>query len=506
MIHMQSIKNSKNRPCKHFSDSSQQMGTGYLKNSHTGSEDLPNELEHVTSPSADNGTTSSTSSSTESEVEAPTHSTIDSAFMNTSFELCSVSPLKRHGKSKQTQAAEARRKILKTANVLLSKANQESTSFKICDKQDELLAKEDKEKVEHSDHLCLAINEKIQSVNRSTKIQLLTLILDSWSVEKAAQCFGVTKYQVKKARKMKEKGILLILEKKKGRALSEETKEFATNFYQDEEVTQVMPGKKDCISVSKNVHKQKHLVLYNFKELFSMFKTRYPSTTVGFSFFCSSIPKWCVLAGASGTHAVCVCTIHQNTKLLITALNTSEKYKDMMKLLVCSTDNKDCMIHRCSNCPSSDILRNHLLNIIGEYDDDTEITYKQWVTTDQSTLSQITTPVQEFVSVVINSLEKLTMHLYIAKSQSRYLRHLKNNIDSHTVILLVDFAENFAFTVQDEMQPYHSNSSQATLHPVCMYYRADGHLHCHSFCIISDDMDHDVSLVHQIQKEWIQHV
>ena len=68
-------------------------------------------------PSADNATTSNTSSSTESEVEAPTCSTIDSVLMNTSNELCSVSPLKRHGKSKQTQAAEARRKILKTANV-----------------------------------------------------------------------------------------------------------------------------------------------------------------------------------------------------------------------------------------------------------------------------------------------------------------------------------------------------------------------------------------------------
>ena len=49
--------------------------------------------------SADDATTSSTSSSTESEVEAPTHSIIDSAVINISFELCSVSPLERRGKS-----------------------------------------------------------------------------------------------------------------------------------------------------------------------------------------------------------------------------------------------------------------------------------------------------------------------------------------------------------------------------------------------------------------------
>ena len=86
---------------------------------------------------------------------------------------------------------------------------------------------------------------------------------------------------------MKEKEILPILEKKKGRALSEETTELVTNFYQDEEFTRVMLGKKDCISVSRNVHKQEHLVLCNLKELFRMFKTRYPSTTVVFSSFCS---------------------------------------------------------------------------------------------------------------------------------------------------------------------------------------------------------------------------
>jgi len=302
----------------------------------------------------------------------------------------------------------------------------------------------------------------------------------------------------------KEQGILPGPEKSKGRALSEETKELVINFYQDEEFSRILPGKKDSVSLGRNVHKQKHLVLCNLKELFSAFKTGYPSTQIGFSSFCSLRPKWCVLAGASGTHAVCVCTIHQNTKLLINALNSKEDYKDMMKLLVCSTENRDCMIRQCSECPSSDILKDHLFNIIGEYDD-TEITYKQWITTDRSTLAQMTTPVQEFVSVLIDNLEKLTSHSYIAKSQSSYLQQLKDNISANTAILLLDFVENFAFTIQDEIHSYHWNTSQATLHPVCVYHRVNDHPRCHSFCIISDDMDHDVSLVHQIQKEWIEH-
>jgi len=41
----------------------------------------------------------------------------------------------------------------------------------------------DKEKIQHSDQSCKAISEKIQSEDRITKLKLLTLILDSWSVE-----------------------------------------------------------------------------------------------------------------------------------------------------------------------------------------------------------------------------------------------------------------------------------------------------------------------------------
>ena len=40
----------------------------------------------------------------------------------------------------------------------------------------------------------------------------------------------------------------------------------------------------------------------------------------------------------------------------------------------------------------------------------------------------------------------------------------------------------------------------------CIIVFVDGYFHCHSFCIVSDGMYHDVSLVHQMQKECIQHV
>ena len=89
------------------------------------------------------------------------YSTMDPEVMNTSVELCFISrSLKRHCKSKQTQATEALSKLLKTAYILLSKVNHESISVKICDKQHDSITKKIKEKIEHSDQLCQAFSSE----------------------------------------------------------------------------------------------------------------------------------------------------------------------------------------------------------------------------------------------------------------------------------------------------------------------------------------------------------
>ena len=41
-----------------------------------------------------------------------------------------------------------------------------------------------------------------------------------------------------------------------------------------------MPWKKDYVSIERNVHVQKRLILSNLRELFVEFKTEYPSLKV----------------------------------------------------------------------------------------------------------------------------------------------------------------------------------------------------------------------------------
>ena len=84
-------------------------------------------------------------------------------------------------------------------------------------------------------------------------------------------------------------------------------------FCESDDISRVMPGKKDF---GKHQHVKKRLVLSNLREVHHEFKERIPDCKVGFSKFAELRPKHCVLAGASGTYSVCVCTIHQNVKLM----------------------------------------------------------------------------------------------------------------------------------------------------------------------------------------------
>ena len=85
-------------------------------------------------------------------------------------------------------------------------------------------------------------------------------------------------------------------------------------------ISQIMPGKKDFVSIrqgDQGVHVQKRLILGNLKEVYQQFKEKHTIEKICFAKFSELCPRHCVFAGASGTHAVCVCTIHQNVKLMM---------------------------------------------------------------------------------------------------------------------------------------------------------------------------------------------
>lgn len=240
---------------------------------------------------------------------------------------------------------------------------------------------------------------------------------------------------------------------------------------------------------------QKRLLLCNLKELYAAYRKEHMHK-IGFSKFCELRPKWCVSAGAPGTHSVCVCTVHQNVKLMIAATDIKESYQELMAKCVCELSQKNCMLGRCEECPGENALKQYLTQCFEEVAPEENIEFKQWVHTDREMMITKQLSVEDFILDLARKIIHLTSHHFIAKHQSGYLKNLKEEIEEGEVIILMDFAENYSFVIQDESQGFHWDNSQATLHPFVVYYRDEGELKNLNFCTISDCLVHNAAVVH----------
>jgi hypothetical protein len=86
---------------------------------------------------------------------------------------------------------------------------------------------------------------------------------------------------VRRAKELvRQKGILSRPDMCHGHPLSSETSELVHSFYENDDVSRMMPGKKDFVSVrgeAGRTHIQKRLVLTNLKEVYLLFKERFPT-------------------------------------------------------------------------------------------------------------------------------------------------------------------------------------------------------------------------------------
>ena len=271
------------------------------------------------------------------------------------------------------------------------------------------------------------------STERSEKVEVLTVLPKSWPVRRVQDEFGASNYMVRTAKQLvKQKGILSTPNLKQGHALSAEVVSMVAEFYDSDEVSRVMPGKKEFVSVrvgANRIHVQKRLVLSNLKETYRLFKEKFPAKTLGFSKFAELRPKHCILAGASGTHSVCVCTIHQNVKLMmiggnifsLTAMEDPplQTYDHCLAQIICNPPLPDCYLNRCPYCPGIATLKEKLKKLMDENLVD-NIIYKQWVSTDRSTLETFS-----------DSLQMILLNLFVRSWKLSFPIHsLRNN--SHT--------------------------------------------------------------------------
>lgn len=435
----------------------------------------------------------SKSSGSHSDEEDKTNAT---ETLNASLTAVGISPLKFQRLAARDSKGYAKRKISETQEVIIEKIATASGL-----NPEDLVPSTSKQCTDCLDYkqMLNELKEKLHVSKRQEQIQILTMAPQSWTIKQVMQEFGVSEKMVKTARTLKnDVGILALPKSKCGKKLPEDVKQTVIEFFQDPEFSRICPGRKDCVSVridGKKVQVQKYLLLNNLKEMYTAFKCQ-NGPKVGFSKFCELRPKWCVTVGAAGTHSVCVCTIHQNVKLMLASSPICENYKELLKITVCDIESKDCMLHHCEACPGEKALKDYLDKVFEECDLDDEIEFKQWVHTDRDTLETKQKPIEDFAEELVSKISVLSAHHFIAKHQSKHLKQIKEELKPGELIILMDFAENYAFVVQDAAQGFHWENSQATLHPFVIYFKDDCEIKHISYCIISDCLKHDTVAVH----------
>ena len=238
-----------------------------------------------------------------------------------------------------------------------------------------------------------------------------------------------------------------------------------------------------------------------------MFKKENPDRKIGFSTFALLRPKWCIPVGAACTHNVCVCIYHQNVKLMLAAMNSSHHYRQIMEMCVCDVDNYDCMMGHFDDCLDPSVLKSFLRNeLLKTVDPDGTIQFNQWVSTNRSQLVEEESKFDNFIENLVGKFGKLTEHHYVAKKQVEFFKQLKENIQFEECVVMLDFAENYSFLVQDAAQGFHWNNSWATIQPFVIYYvDGSGKLAHKSYVYISDHKTHDTIMVYSFLKHFYEH-
>lgn len=250
---------------------------------------------------------------------------------------------------------------------------------------------------------------------------------------------------------------------------------------------------------------QKKMLLYTLRDLYNNFIHDYKQLTVlpSLSYFASLKPRECVHAGDPGTHTICVCEYHENVKLKLAAVSNELHYRDLMELVVCSVENSDCMLHRCSNCPGIAALEVELSKY-SLFSKVQEVTFQSWQ--DKGSRSHMETlkqPIRQFKTDLCDDFWNLTQHHFIADAQKTHFKHVRNNLSLDTAVIVMDFSENFAFVIQNSVQAFYYNNDSATIHPFLMYYKVENEdsVKSTNFCVISDTSDHQAFTVHAFMEK-----
>ncbi|PIK53459.1 hypothetical protein BSL78_09645 [Apostichopus japonicus] len=329
---------------------------------------------------------------------------------------------------------------------------------------------------------------------------------------RTSQYLGLRWKYLMKYSSLAKKNVNIEAKKSRSDAISADITAAVAEHYERAEVSTQMPNKKNI----GKANAAKHVLQKTVKKTYQSFLEENPNMSVSFSKFASLRPKH-VLVQKYAQHFQCLCEYCTNIDLKIKVINLQlVRHKIGLRLndryhtkdiTTCGRTGKfpmlSCIDRKCNICGVQKLAEflQPLTDVMGEH----ELTWQIWGKTSfngtmRKALLRRTGSYGDLLQELQDELHPFACHLFEAIWQQRQFWSVIRSPPTLSVVIVMDFAENFSCITQNEVQSAHWTKMMVTLHPMVGYYKchADG---CsqgtvrEAIHIVSEDMIHDTHAV-----------
>lgn len=326
--------------------------------------------------------------------------------------------------------------------------------------------------------------------DRRQKITILTLAPLSWTILQVSAFFEVRPYFARQARHLRlTKGIFACPPPKTGHPLPVCVVRSVEDFYRRDEISRVSPETKACtLQRASGTFLPGRRMYFTLRETYELFKSCYPDAKVGLSTFARLRPNDVRLTTVE--HKMCVCNICENLTLMLKALG-GDRADVVAAMGRCDVESEGCMLNSCPDC-SDGSLQEYLRSLTDDSHTDV-VSYWTWHFKDgRCRLCKLSATVAQLLTEIKKKLLPFREHWFVKLKQASFLKEKKGLLQDGECLVLLDFAENFTFHLQDEVQAHYFAREQCSMFTCVVYYKRSGVLQCESLCGVTEDRLHDV--------------
>ena len=285
-----------------------------------------------------------------------------------------------------------------------------------------------------------------------------------------------------------------------GRKFDQLTVEKVYDFYERDDVSRQLAGKKDTCKTTNREGKPdrlpKRLLQFNLKDTYNVYKNLYQDEEhVGISKFCALRPKHVQLAKQKH-HNVCCCPKCENIGLIFQQIQWSQTLTDiprdinqLIEKFVCDTNNSLCMKRLCHTCSLEENMQAILDDLISE--NMSNVDYNQWK--GGNLVTEADSSRLEIRDKLLEKLGPYITHIYKMKVQFKAICRHKELLKPNEILLQIDYAQNYNIKAQNEVMAAHwehNTDTPVTILTGVAYYKDSEELTHQSYAVVSNTSVH----------------